>query len=297
MKKIIILALISYTLQIDHCIKEIKICDSCKSGFNFQYNSGIYCTKIAISFCEKMNGDKCQTCQTGYELNSDQTECNKIHTIENCDIEYIDEEEKHVCQSCIKDYFTYQNGKGCYKNENCKYNNMFIPFICITCHNYFYLNSNYLCDKSYCSRRGIDKKCRSCYEQFYLNENSICKKIPIPYCAKGSENVCIECLKDYALSDDGASCTPKEIPIDDHCYEYYDERAGLCSTCKTGYTANSQGLCEDNCANYKVTGCDLCEDGYITYDKIKCELIKEDNKLEIIGNNLCLMILSLFFVI
>lgn len=297
MKLSIILALISYSLQIDHCIKEIKECDFCKSGFNFQYNSGIYCTKTAISFCQTMNGDKCQTCQNGYELNSDQTECNKIHTIDNCDIEYINEEQKHVCQTCLKDYFIYQNGKGCYKNENCRYNNILIPFICITCNKYFNLNSNYLCDKSFCSKRGIDKKCRSCYDQFYLNAQSNCKKIPIPFCSKGKENICIECLSDYALSDDGTSCTPKEVTSDDHCFEYVDERAGLCNICKIGYTVNSQGICEDNCANYKVVGCALCEDGYITYDNINCELIKSEDNLEIIGFNICLLILPLFFII
>ena len=57
MKSLIILALISYTLQIDHCIKEVKVCDSCKSGFNFKYYSAIYCEKIAIPFCDTMSGD------------------------------------------------------------------------------------------------------------------------------------------------------------------------------------------------------------------------------------------------
>ena len=77
---------------------------------------------------------------------------------------------------------------------------------------------------------------------------------------------------------------------------YDDGRAGACSLCKTGYTANEQGICEDNCANYKVVGCNLCEDGYITYDKINCEAVKEDNS-KIIGYNLGLIWLTLLFIL
>ena len=98
MKSLIIFALISYTLQIDHCIKEVRVCDSCKSGFNFKYYSAIYCEKIAIPFFDTMSGDKCQKCQDGYELNSDNTECNKIYTIENCEVEYITG-GNHACKA------------------------------------------------------------------------------------------------------------------------------------------------------------------------------------------------------
>ena len=295
MKSLIILALISYTLQIDHCIKEVKVCDSCKSGFNFKYYSAIYCEKIAIPFCDTMSGDKCQKCQDGYELNSDNTECNKIHTIENCDVEYITD-GNHVCKDCSKNYFPYQSGKSCIKNEGCYLPNTDVPSICSICNTYFYLNSKFQCDKSLCSKKGSDGKCTACYSQFYLDDKSNCVKIPIPYCSRGNKDICDSCLKGYDLSDDGSSCTPQEEAKDDHCNIYAKGSTEVCSFCKTGYIPNEQGICEDNCANYKAVGCDLCEDGYITYDKINCEAVKEDNS-KIIGYNLGLIWLTLLFII
>ena len=72
---ILILALIQFTLQIDHCLIEKSVCKKCKSGY---YLSNGICS--AIEHCKDIsNSDNtCNYCENGYRLNNGKTSCIQI---------------------------------------------------------------------------------------------------------------------------------------------------------------------------------------------------------------------------
>ena len=63
LKSLILLALVTYNLQIDHCLVEEKVCETCKTGYNFYedqtyisyFQSHKYCKEnTPIAFCSQM---------------------------------------------------------------------------------------------------------------------------------------------------------------------------------------------------------------------------------------------------
>ena len=304
LKGLLILAVISYSLQAEHCLSELKVCNACKSGFNFQYysNTEVRCTDIAIAFCETMSSNKCQYCQAGYDLNEDQTQCNKIevqYTIPNC----LSEQTMNgntICISCNKEYFPSEDRTSCVKFPHCKILDSTDSTKCSECYDYYYPNSNGQCEKSFCEYKDNDGSCAYCYGQFYLDDNDNCVKIPIAYCKYGDEEECSICMTGYTLSNDEKSCKPDTQTESDYCYEHEDIEAGTCTSCFEGYSLNAQKKCIENCASYTTIGCSLCEDNYISYDGINCEYIgsksNSNNETGFLKFNLGLISLILFFI-
>lgn len=298
-KNLIILALASYSLQIDHCLSETKVCDSCKTNFNFLIDDSL-CHDIAVAYCDTMSSDskKCETCQTGYEINDEKTQCNKKQTettIPNCATETKPGEDT-FCSLCNKDYFPSLDQKSCVKNANCKEEDTSDPAKCLKCNDYYYPNSKGQCEKSFCDKKDNDGNCESCYDQFYLDDNDNCVKIPIAYCKSGDDEECEACMPGYTLSADKKSCkkdTQSEISL---CATTEQENSENCESCFTGYTLNAQKKCIDNCAHYTSTSCNLCEDNYISYDGVKCEYIGSKSNSNLISFSLSLLSLILFFI-
>ena len=59
-KTLILFALVAYSLQIDHCLIEEKMCEACKTGYNLiddsnyilYYTYNQYCKNTPIAFCQ-----------------------------------------------------------------------------------------------------------------------------------------------------------------------------------------------------------------------------------------------------
>lgn len=68
----LILVLIPLSLQIDHCLIEKPICQTCKTGY---YLSNGEC--ITIENCEKFSSydNTCDSCKAGYRPSEDKKSC------------------------------------------------------------------------------------------------------------------------------------------------------------------------------------------------------------------------------
>ena len=143
-KFLILLSLFSFSVQVDHCFIEEKVCKECKKGFYLVDNK--YCTKIEhcryipyentctdcekdykwnseTSLCELMENhclnydtdepSKCVRCQSGYTLNSDETGCTQItpHCIYSFD--------ESTCSSCEDGYALNPTKNECVEFDYC----------------------------------------------------------------------------------------------------------------------------------------------------------------------------------
>ena len=297
MKYLIILSLISYSLQINHCINEEKTCDTCKSGYNLV---GSICQNTPIAYCQTLLGSICSECQIGYELNNDQTLCNKITvTIPNCVLQYKSDNNDNLCYSCEKEYFPSEDKKSCVKIEHCKQASSYDPTYCYKCNNYYYPNDEGQCEPDYCEVKDIGDNCIKCYSPLVFDDElKNCIKSPVAYCSFYYEGICERCINGYTVSSDGQSCKKDSQKEEDNCSIYEDEDEGTCATCNPGYTLDSNQKCQDNCAHYTATGCLLCEADYISFDGVNCEYFgSEKNNGRFFEYYLGLLSLILFFIL
>ena len=302
LKSLILLTLVAYSLHIEHCLIEEKVCEQCKTGFNFKefsfyfsyYVSYNYCDNTPIPFCQTMSGQKCSRCQTGYELNDDQTQCNKKSiTIENCVSESTSGSDI-VCSICKNGYFTSTDEKSCVENTNCFLANEQNPSFCLKCLDYYYPNSKGKCELSYCLNKNGNGKCKTCYPQFYLNEKDECVKIPFEYCKDGDDEECFQCLDGFTLTSEGEKKICKK-DVEDHCQT---KTGDTCTACENGYSLNANNQCVDNCDRYTTSNkCKICENNYIaTNDGANCEMIKSESNSKYISFSSIIYLVLLFIL-
>ena len=302
LKSLILLTLVAYSLHIEHCLIEEKVCEQCKTGYNFKeyipnylyYVPHKYCDNNPIAFCLHMSGQKCISCQSGYELNNDQTQCiEKLPTIELCVSESTSGSDI-ICEMCKGGYVPSADKRSCVENTNCisAYPNN--PSICFKCLNYYYPNSKGKCELSYCLNKNGNGKCETCYPQFYLNEKDECVKIPFEYCKEGDDEECLECLDGFTLTSEGEKKICKR-DVEDHCKT---KTGDTCSVCEYGYSLNANNQCVDNCDRYATSNiCKICENNYIkTNNGASCEMIKSESNSKYISFSSIIYLVLLFIL-
>ena len=102
MKTFILISLIQFTLQIDHCLIEKSVCKKCKSGY-YLYN-GI-CSVVEHWKINSLDGNTCNTCQNWYRPNDPNytpfSSCIKIGS-DHCYA--YSEGETPICEECQPGY-------------------------------------------------------------------------------------------------------------------------------------------------------------------------------------------------
>ena len=294
LKSLILLALISFTLQINNCLlqaegclaKEVKI-PNCKVSY--------------VYFSDENNQnirESCRVCESGFALSYDETGCVSIDEskiIPNCINHYFDkyeEEEVLLCDECQNDYALSDEGDSCIGIKNCYiaednecyqckpgYAVSYDGKSCIQsqtehciwlargnsgceiCDNFFLPNTKGKCEKTLCSESEDNNihECSYCFEGYYLEGNE-CKKIEIENCIEldeDNEDNCLYCVDDE-YSYDGKCNTPIN-----GCEE--EEDNGKCSECGINYKKTTDNTCEfkgcpDGSLKFEI--CEACKAGY-----------------------------------
>lgn len=270
--------------------KQKKICH-CKEGYFFyEFSFVSYCESCnkEISFCSKCHSDdygtvKCDKCEEGYILYSDEYYTNCEKSIDYC-VEFSTVNSQIKCIKFREPYFLNKNSKV----ESCL---------------------TYLDNCIQCSYTGQNLKCNKCKDDFFLNKNGICEpcssntKIGF-YCMSCTDNEdtkekypCQKCDENYFLTK-GYTCIycKSENYGGKFCKEcgYIningEEKIG-CLKCldDNNYKINKNGKCYkivENCIKYgeyvnqynsKDYGCILCKDYYYLDSNNECSQISLSN--------------------
>ena len=253
-KLIILLSLISLSIQVDHCFIEEPVCKTCKVGFYLVDNK--YCSKIEN--CARVSGNTCEYCITGYLPSDDGSTCiKKNHHCEDFD--------DNGCARCEKGYALNSYTSECVQFKGCKkvYQNDITK--CEECSgDYYQANEKGECVIDLCRSYNDDGSCQSCFENFYLDDDGNCQLIPFPYCEWGDKNSCW----DWAGFTNGVDInSDKEAylkKIKSGCDS--ENSDGTCTRCEKGFTLDEgTKKCISNCQEYLNPSslCDFCEYGYI----------------------------------
>ena len=244
-KALILMNLVFFTFEIDHCFEVETSCKKCISGYklvNSRY--GAYCEKEEDFNRESGNIDHCLYSYGGH------------------------------CYACEKGYAPTTDGR-C--KENTIHCSLFNGDTCTKCESYYKLTEG-KCEKSTCySFDEEDGECE-CEDGYYYNDKGGCSKIPIAYCEEGNATYCEKCKTEY-YTDDKGSCS--KIPIQ-FCKR---GNANHCSRCEDYYYVNDQGKCEkipiDFCLIGNATYCDSCHGKYeLSEDSKKCTLREGEEEEE-----------------
>ena len=104
MKKIIIIiSLISLSVQVDHCIIEEPVCKTCKEGYYLVLNQ--YC--VEIEHCTYISGGLCSSCEGNYQPSEDRKSC-------------VMKPSEQIIEHCTSTRINYPDTLQCYKCENAK---------------------------------------------------------------------------------------------------------------------------------------------------------------------------------
>ena len=299
---ILILALIQFTLQIDHCLIEKSVCKKCKSGY---YLSNGICSAIehckyfsnydnTCEFCEngyrpnngktsciQIGADHCYTysegdtstcikCQPGYKLKEDNT-CELV--VDHCQRDELDDDGNIICTYCQKGYAVNMATNECVAFPHCE--EVDSDGKCIECdtddNDYLHANQEGKCVIDFCEEYNEDGECTKCNDYFYLDDEGNCKYIEIPYCEKVVEdykNVCKDTC--YFLKEHDSE--EYEIAKEEYltrCNRKNED--GTCIECNYGgYEVDSTGKswtligCEE--LEKPSSRCEYCEYGYILVD-------------------------------
>ena len=255
-KKLILLCLIAYSIQIQNCSKTMEVCKSCKEGYSFvdfkdQYSNK--CIKTEDAFLGNTS-DNCLLYK-----NSDKTECKE------CKKGYMKDSNSET--RCIR-------AAHCWDFENGE---------CVHCERYYNLTKDGTCERINCMEF-YDGECL-CDLGFYSHENKECKKVPIKNCFKYDGTNCSECYKGFEKN--GSECVElekdsehekEEEIIFDNCWEVSEDKS-VCLGCKTNYQWNDEKKeCEYLCAETEVI-CDECDDNSRSFDEGKtCTIIDPNYK-------------------
>ena len=269
----------------DECNEENNLCKTCEIGYIPDENGG--CSYI--NNCEISYNGECIHCKNDFILigNKDNLKmCKYLYSddLKNC--KSIDK-SNGKCEICEDGYYLSRGDQKCTQTENCfetKYGK------CLTCDIGYYLyKKEEKCllqeDKFYRCKETLDgENCDKCENNFYFDEEGKC--VSTNFCKKSENFICVECISNYYLTQNGEGCS-----IDENCFSS-DKEFGDCIWCKPNYYLRfSDKKCMSNSENneYKfcrtVTDkCILCESGYFLSEDNKCTITK--NCLEA-DNGIC----------
>ena len=224
-----------------------------------------------------------------------------VQTIDSCEVDFEEEEEKDPsqpstitnclydngyggCGKCNEGYALSYDSKRCVLFENCDRLEDGNDEKCESCSWLYQPNSEGTCVKTFCDYHTKDV-CNYCVKGYYLKENT-CKKITIPNCLEWDEKVCTKCAG-FAKLDDNGKCILQNLIKG--CREYQND--GKCANCIDGYkSVNGGESCQyEGCPNGKtVQYCYICQTGFeqdengkcIGYDGTKDTSLSNFNKIQ-----------------
>ena len=272
----------------------------------FQICQSLMCGENQIDNCIICNLNKCALCNSLSFPGFEGTKCIKcddeLHGIEGCLGNCKIENKELKCSYCKSGYIYFE--------EICKNCSSIIP----NCQNCILKNNQIRCvkcDDNYtlidgkcgyilgCETLKDEKSCKICQKGYYLS-NGLCYECDynckncLPY------SYCIECQKNYYLSDKGR-CYKCDSHCDEclnqnqckicqdgyylnenqHCWSCYykclkcENSRDFCTECRNGL-ATPKGKCLDYCSSYiynKTTHeyiCSSCNTGYALYPDGSC---------------------------
>ena len=282
------------TITISNCINGHKeddetteYCDECKDGY-VPSNDLKKCILIEnpIQYCidyylDAGNELQCSKCDRNHALSSDRKTCTDVtNQIGNCISYYLDSDGKSLCDECKTDYFPSYGNKRCIEFKNCDYinNNNEENEYCEQCNNGYALSFDKMSCKPFenCEKLAEgDKKCSECYNSlFHPNAEGKCERTQ---CKEYVQNVCNKCYEGYYLDND-KNC--KRIPIE-NCLEA-DTKVEKCISCVGGIIPDANGKCNlpspliKGCIEYGSDGkCTTCKS--VDYERTNdggCQLIE-----------------------
>jgi len=198
-KYILLLAFLSFSYQLEHCLDKSKTC-------NLYYNP-------TVEHCILGAGNQCIECKENYSPSNDKSRCIKVA---NC--KYFDDEDN--CLQCNK-YYNFNAERKCVPGACVTYDTD--GKTCLNCDYAFYLKDG-TCQKipiPYCLE-GDENRCTDCEDGATL-ENGKCTipTIFVEGCERyNSDRTCQRCREEYELKD--GKCSFKnncgEQPVIDICH-------------------------------------------------------------------------------
>lgn len=240
----IVFTLIKVNLSIDHCaeLSGKEYCISCENNYGLTTDgicvectgNSVYMNNHCFSKIDKclkyslyVEGEKCDYCEEGYELNEEKTQCTKCtgdnispngekchKKINQCKYYYYDDDVLHSSQ-CSEGYNRIQDSTKC--TESCE-NGKVRPFTdCIT-------------EIAYCKIYNEDGSCKKCDSEFYDDDG-------YEYRFQLKDNKCVQCPSGY--KSNGINCYLPHFVCEDH------DDSGNFAYCDEGYKVSS-GSCVKN---------------------------------------------------
>lgn len=217
LKSILLLSLVSFSLQDSHCLKTFSKCFP-KETNDEPDETG------SIANCISYDGSKenCWGCEEGYIVASGGKSCKYFP---NCNA--LDSEEKK-CVNCYSFYLPNSEGK-CERSLCASYNE---NYGCKSCYQGYYLKGSE-CKKipiAYCID-GNESACTSCANFAKKTSDGKCElKTLIEGCENyNNDGTCYQCAKDYKPSTDKKQCNFQE------CDSKTENKYNYCGTCEAGY--------------------------------------------------------------
>lgn len=266
-KSLIIICLITFSLQIEHCVDSKKVCKTCAQNYELV----------------ELNDNFDAKCLNSAKLKA----LNNI--IENC--VYGDIETK-TCQECRRYYFLDIDQKKCIYSPHCNY---FSDNECTQCEQPYALNNGNCVENLYCEKIE-NEKCIKCRTYYYPNENGECVRIPKNHCIVWDFTKCTVC-ENYYYPNENGECEKINLP---NC-EYVDpDDPTECMDCEKNYFINEDGECQkitiENCALYESENkCLICENSYQVNKEGKCELNPE-HCLQFDDENKCVYCINNYYL-
>ena len=286
-KKIIILInIISLSLQIDNCVRTYEICTKCKVGYYVVRNEWQY-TCSNVENCLFPVGKDCGECTVGYTLDTNNA-CVKSEFIDNC--RTYNQDDKSKCIECIDGYALSKDNTSCIEYENCRQvdekNN------CKLCAKHYMFDKNGKCKRSLCEAEK-DGECTTCTEGYYLVDGK-CEPNPIEYCTKYENELCTECFHFARRNENTGECILDKLISGCNRVDEADDT--ICDHCSLGYQlSTNKKKCEiQNCETIEEM-CYQCEKGFYIADNGRAcanetyEVVKEE-----FSSYIRISILSLF---
>ena len=247
--------------------------DKCVWNYEYKYQ----CKNKQIENCkylDKLDSNKCEECDSGYQLSNDGTKCQIYHCIEYTDIGKCNSFSN--CQYYYSSFYYCSNKEQTDEESNCHL--YLTQNSCISQEKCSWkLHYNNGCREKYIDfciklKESNESLCEKCEEGYYLSSENKCTKInSITYeTKKVCENIDNEeqCSNQYYCQfSSRAYCSGNEncrlILNKDLCEERYSCQWNndYISKCKVRYIQNCLIISSED---YNI--CSKCEDGYYLYN-------------------------------
>lgn len=305
---ILLISLVSISIEIDHCFIEENRCKTCLVGYTLnddKTKDNLYCIKFDNCETFSNDGKTCTKCKDGYILKEEGTICKQ----DPCS--HYDS-ETNICDTCNSNYQLNSETKICeLKIDNCKiisllkdtdcsecekgyaWNSITHKCIefpdcletdetgtkCIKCkYNYYQPNEEGQCILDFCKDYDESGKCSKCESYFYLNDNFNCVYINIPFCRELNENKECKFFAGFHYYDDDVNKAKERYETG--CQKWWT--SDKCFLCRDEFVKdNETNICHLKCEEYSEPQCLFCEPGYILLkndnDGIMCYKVPESN--------------------